>query len=204
MWIALRHFILDQQSTFLNDSSYRGFNYSTTTQWSRATDTQNETSQKREADFCPDIKMMSEWESSFLSLSFPAIRLITFDADGPAPPVQEKTSGLKVACSTSRICCSYFSFFICSCILYAPPMSFGHILAWGLKIFTSKKVFENLFSHRPFARMSRRASSSVVVVLFAKASPCKVWRQGSISTSSHTSFRRFAKESRMSLCLMWV
>ena len=46
--------------------------------------------------------MMSEEESSFLSLSFPAIRSITFDADGPAPPVQEETSGLKVACSTSR------------------------------------------------------------------------------------------------------
>ena len=159
MWIALRLFILDQQSTFLNDSSYRGFNYPTTTQRMRATDTQNGTSQKREADFCPDISDDVRVGTSFLSLSFPAIRLITFDADGPAPPVQEKTSGLKVACSTSRIRCSYFSFFICSCILYAPPMSFGHVLAWGLKIFTSKEVFENLFSHRPFARMSRRASS---------------------------------------------
>ena len=51
---STKDFILDQQSTFLNDSSYRGFNYPTTTQRTRATDTQNGTSQKREADFCPD------------------------------------------------------------------------------------------------------------------------------------------------------
>ena len=147
---------------------------------------------------------MSEYESSFLSLNFPAIRLITFEADGPAPSVQEKTSGLKETFSTSRIRCSYLSFFSCSCILYASLMSLGQVFACGLKILTSKKVLENLFSHRPLARMSRRASSSVVVLLFAKASPCKVWRQGSTSTSSHTSFRRLANESRMSLCLIWV
>ena len=107
--------------------------------------------------------IMSEYESSFLSLNFPAIRLITFEADGPAPPVQEKTSGLKEAFSTSRIRCSYLSFFSCSCILYASLMSLGQVFACGLKILTSKKVLENLFSHRPLARMSRRASSSVVV-----------------------------------------
>ena len=46
--------------------------------------------------------MMSEYESSFLSLNFPAIRSITSDADGLAHPVQ-KTSGLKESFSNSLL-----------------------------------------------------------------------------------------------------
>ena len=46
-------------------------------------------------------------------------------------------------------------------------MFFGHDLASGLKTFTSKKVLVKRDSQSPFALMSSRASSSVVVNLFA-------------------------------------
>ena len=36
----------------------------------------------------------------------------------PIPPVVDMTSGVKVACSTSRILCSYCLLFSCSCRLY--------------------------------------------------------------------------------------
>ena len=52
--------------------------------------------------------------------------------------------------------------------------SFGEDLAWGLKNFTSKKVRLNRPPQSPFALMSSRAASSVVVVF------------RSISTSWHT------------------
>ena len=57
----------------------------------------------------------------------------------------------------------------------------------------AKKVQLKRESKKPLALISSRASSSVVVVLFAKGSPCKVWRQGSTSTSSHTSLSRLAR-----------
>ena len=56
--------------------------------------------------------MMSAYESTLFSLIFKARRSITFDADGPAPPVQANISGLKLLFSTSMIRCSYFNFFI--------------------------------------------------------------------------------------------
>ena len=92
---------------------------------------------------------MSEYESSFLSLNFPAIRLITFEADGPAPPVQEKTSGLKEAFSTSRIRCSYLSFFSCSCILYASLITLSKKLTWTVHVnLRMKKANGVLYSIR--------------------------------------------------------
>ena len=45
----------------------------------------------------------SEYESSFLPLSLEANLCMAFDADGPAPPVQEKINGQKVAFSASVI-----------------------------------------------------------------------------------------------------
>ena len=45
--------------------------------------------------------IISEYESSVFSLSLVAILFITFAADGPAPPEQEKTRGANVAFSTS-------------------------------------------------------------------------------------------------------
>ena len=56
--------------------------------------------------------IMSAYESSLLSLSFPAMRLIVLAAEGPAPPVQENTSGVKVAFSISITRCSYFLFLV--------------------------------------------------------------------------------------------
>ena len=47
--------------------------------------------------------------------------------------------------------------------------SLGKHLAWRLKISTSKKVRLNRPPQSPFALMSSRASSSVVVVLAVKA-----------------------------------
>ena len=55
--------------------------------------------------------MTSENGSADLSLIFCAILVITLLADGPAPPVVAKTSGLKELCSTFVMRCSYFSFF---------------------------------------------------------------------------------------------
>ena len=50
-------------------------------------------------------------------------------------------------------------------ILVASDIVSRQDLAWGLKIFTSKKVRLNRPPQSPFALMSSRASSSVVVVL---------------------------------------
>ena len=54
------------------------------------------------------------------------------------------------------------------------------------KIFTSKKVRLKQEPHRPFALMSSRASSSVVVELLEKTSPSSDWNFGSIWTSWQT------------------
>ena len=100
-----------------------------------------------------------------LSLIFDASLVITLVADGPAPPVQAKISGLKVLFSTLITLDSYFNFFCASWNLYASLISFGHDLARGLKILTSKNVRQNRESQSPLALMSSLASSSVVVVL---------------------------------------
>ena len=58
--------------------------------------------------------IISEYESSVFSLSLVAILFITFAADGPAPPEQEKTRGANVAFSTSIIRFSYFCYLMVS------------------------------------------------------------------------------------------
>ena len=56
----------------------------------------------------------SEYFSSLFSEIFWASRFMTLLAEGPAPPVDENTRGLKVLFSTSLILCSYefFEFFV--------------------------------------------------------------------------------------------
>ena len=47
-------------------------------------------------------------------------------------------------------------------------------LAYGFNTLTSKNVLLKRESKKTLALMSSRASSSIVVVIFAKVSPCKV------------------------------
>ena len=37
---------------------------------------------------------------------------------GPHPPLEDRTNGVKILCSTSRILCSYASLFSLSCLRY--------------------------------------------------------------------------------------
>ena len=67
--------------------------------------------------------------------------------------------------------------------LYASFMVLGQLVAWALKIFSSKKVRLKREPHRPFALMSSRESSSVVVESLEKDSPSSDWSFGSIRTS---------------------
>ena len=52
-------------------------------------------------------------------------------------------------------------------------MLLGQLFAYGLNTFTSKNVLLKRESKKPLALISSQASSSIVVVLFAKVSPCK-------------------------------
>ena len=62
----------------------------------------------------------------------------------PIPSVTDKTSGVKVVCSTSRILCSYCHLFSCSCHLYADVSGLWQFdLAQGLNILTSINAFLN-------------------------------------------------------------
>ena len=56
--------------------------------------------------------------------------------------------------------------------MYASLCSFRDVLACGLKIFTSKKARLNREPQSSFALMLSRVSSSVVVELLTKLSPC--------------------------------
>ena len=82
----------------------------------------------------------SAYGSEVLSLSLNASLVMVFDADGPAPPVVTKTSGLKELCLIFMIRCSYLRFFEASWCLYASWICFGQELAKGLKILTSTRV----------------------------------------------------------------
>ena len=107
----------------------------------------------------------SEYFSSLFSEIFWASSFMTLLAEGPAPPVDENTRGLKVMFSTSLILCPYLSFLSSSWYLEESPMVLGQVFASGLKILTSKKVLSNTVSQRPLAFMSRRTSSAAVELL---------------------------------------
>ena len=72
-----------------------------------------------------------------------------------------------------------------------------------MKTRTSKKVFSNLPPpHTPFAEMSSLAPSCELAVAPDSWSDVVGCRLGSMHTSLHTSVRRLAVRSRISLCLM--
>ena len=71
--------------------------------------------------------------------------------------------------------------------------------AFGLKVFTSKKVFCAWLPENPFALMSRCASSSVVVACRRKVSPVSGCRSGSMAVSKQTSGMSVASRSWISL-----
>ena len=79
----------------------------------------------------------SEYDSFVFSAILLASCFIVRDADGPAPPCS-KTRAERSYSSTSSIRCSYLRHFNDS-YLYTSTEFFGHDLASGLKIFTSKK-----------------------------------------------------------------
>ena len=69
----------------------------------------------------------SEYFSSLFSI-FWASRFMTLLAEGPAPPVDENTSGLKVLFSTSLFLCSYLSFFEFFVVFVRVSYGFGAAL----------------------------------------------------------------------------
>ena len=71
-----------------------------------------------------------------------------------------------------------------------------------LKTRTSKNVYSNLPPHTPFAETSSLAPSCELVVAPGSWSDIVDCRLGSMHTSLHTSVRRLALRSRISLCLM--
>ena len=92
--------------------------------------------------------IVSEYDSFRFSLSFSASFWMVFVEPGAAPPVHAKINGTKLLCSTSRT------------RGFQPPFSMG-----VENFFTSKKVRPNRPPQSPFALISSRASSSVLVVL---------------------------------------
>ena len=53
-------------------------------------------------------------------------------------------------------------------------MLLGQLFAYGLNNFTSKSTLLKSESKKPLVLISSRAWSSVVVVLYAEDSPCKI------------------------------
>ena len=70
----------------------------------------------------------SEHFSSLFTQIFWASRFMTLLAEGPAPPVDENTRGLKVLFSTSLILCSYLSFFEFFVVFVRVSYGFGAAL----------------------------------------------------------------------------
>ena len=114
---------------------------------------------------------MSAYGSSFLSLSFPAMRFITggSGACSSSTGKDERVEGGLLYLYNSLLIFEFLRLFV---MFVGVWNGLRAAFCMGLNILTSKKVLENLFSQRPLALMSRRASSSVDVVLLVKDSPC--------------------------------
>ena len=116
---------------------------------------------------------------------------------GAITPLREKTSGVKVPCSTFIILSLYLRFFAASCL--ANIFSGDKWACEGAFKFvsrTSKKAFCT-GRQKPRALISGLAPSSVAP---ATVSPLNGWRGGSFSTSVRTCARRFVSKSRI---LLW-
>ena len=90
----------------------------------------------------------------------------------PIPPVVDMTSGVKVACSTLCILCSYCLLFSCSCRLYTEVRGLLRF-HWvhGLITLTSTNALSKRPPQKPYMATSRRASSSVIAELYDIDSP---------------------------------
>ena len=103
-------------------------------------------------------------------------------------PVVDNTSGVNVACSTSRTCWSYCLLFSCSCFWYTDekgPCWFDWVL--GLNTLMSINTFSNLPPPNPYVATSSWASSSVMAERWYKGSPESGYKSGLIVTPCQTS-----------------
>ena len=108
-------------------------------------------------------------------------------AEGPQPPLEDRTNGVKVPCSTCRILCSYALLFSLSCLQYVELVEDELLVgAKELNTLTSKKALLWLLSQTFWALMSSLAPSSVLVLRRGKLSPVRGWRVGSRPRFGHT------------------
>ena len=122
-------------------------------------------------------------------------------ADGPQPPLEDRTNGVKFPFSTSMIRFSYACLFL---PLMPSVASFGggHAVGGriGVKDHDIKKVLLLLLSQKSCALMSNLAPSSVLVLRWWKLSPLRGCSAGSTPTFRHTSVSSWAKIFLMPLC----
>ena len=74
--------------------------------------------------------------------------------------------------------------------------------AWGLNTLISKYVLSKVPPQTPFAAISSRAPACELAVAPISSSSVTGWSSGSVHTSLHTSVRRVAVRSCISLCLI--
>ena len=123
----------------------------------------------------------------------PASLLKATVAEGPQPPLEDRTNGVKVPCSTCRTLCSYALLFSLSCLRYVELVEDELLVgAKELNTLTSKKALLWLLSQKFWALMSSLAPSSVLVLRRGKLSPVRGWRVGSRPTFGQTSVRKLA------------
>ena len=119
-------------------------------------------------------------------------------AEGPQPPLEDRTNGVKVPCSTCWTLCSYALLFSLSCLRYVELVEDELLVgAKELNTLTSKKALLWLLSQKFWALMSSLAPSSVLVLRRGKLSPVRGWRVGSRPTFGQTSVRKLAVMSRI-------
>ena len=139
------------------------------------------------------------YSSCFFFDSFSASSARNCSASLPLPPYGKKTRGVREPCSTSITVWLQRRVFQFS-LLVKGVSSFWltWLFAKGLKTLISKMhVFP---AHTDIQTSFIRGVGTAV----HKASPVKVWRCGSTSTSWHTSLGRNANRSRTSSWLLWT
>ena len=101
----------------------------------------------------------------------------------PFSPVVESTSGVKVACSTSRNRWSYCLLFSYSCLRYTEGRETCQFdWAQGLNTLTLTNAFSNLPPQKSYIATSKRAPSSVRAERCDRNSPESGCRWGSTVT----------------------
>ena len=132
-----------------------------------------------------------DWGCSESSWQFDYTRCYALkECSSSSAHTSSMTSGVKVACSTSRTLCSCCLLFSCSCLLYTDVRGLRRFdWAHGLNTVTSTNAFSKRPPPKPYMAISRQAPSSVLAELCDMISPVS----GVVQLSLHDIFLRVGK-----------